>query len=48
MENEPTVQSSDQEREKPRRVYSPPILKTEGKVDEITNGLVGSSPPAPD
>ena len=47
MENEPTVQSSDQEREKPRRVYNPPILKTEGQVDEITKGFGGSRPAPP-
>ena len=45
MEDKQTVQSSDQEQAKPKRAYNPPILKTEGQVDEITKGLGGSAPP---
>jgi hypothetical protein len=43
MDNEKAAQCSEEDRPKSKRVYNPPILKGEGRIDEITKGISGSS-----
>jgi hypothetical protein len=42
MDIDRELQSCDQDRLKSKRVYNPPILKAEGRIDEITKATAGS------
>jgi hypothetical protein len=43
MDIDREAQSCEEDRLKSKRVYNPPILKGEGRIDEITKATAGSN-----